>query len=114
MSKLVPIPTKTLVRAVIAVVAWPLFALLGAAVSARWLFRLSRRVARASLARRDKLHCARGHANDVVGRWECAHCGGAEYLGWVGSCTNCGDESVDWISCESCGLAIRLPWRSPP
>jgi hypothetical protein len=110
-SKLVPIPTRTLVRAAIAVVTWPLFALLGAAVSARWLVRLVRRVARASHARHDTLRCPRGHANDVVGRWGCEECG-AEYLGWVGACANCGDESVDWISCERCGLAIRLPWTS--
>jgi hypothetical protein len=58
----------------------------------------------------ETIPCPNGHANAVAARWECAACHG-QYLGWVGRCEICGSHA-DWFPCETCELAVVLPWRT--
>lgn len=104
---------KPIVRILFWFVAAPVFAAIGAAVTVSAISRFVTGALRLTRARREQLVCPRGHLNEVIGRWSCDACG-SEYLGWVGACEVCRDESADWIPCERCGLAIRLPWRPPP
>mgnify|MGYP000907691071 CR=1 FL=1 len=57
----------------------------------------------------DVLLCGAGHANPTHGRWTCG-CG-AVYLGHAfAPCPICG-MPAGWVKCETCGLAIRSPWK---
>ena len=87
----------------------PLYALYGLILLARWPFRLARSLGAARAAMKDELVCPHGHATSVVGRFHCGRCG-ADYLGWIGRCEVCGDESARWASCETCNVGMRLPW----
>jgi len=113
MSALIPIPPRKLARVALLAAAWPFLAVLGLVVAIAGAWRFALKLRRGMEARQDTLFCPRGHANETVGRWSCDRCGG-EYLGWLGACKNCGDESVDWFPCDRCGLAVKLPWRSRP
>lgn len=104
---------KTIGRILFWFAAWPVLAVIGAAVAVSSCSRFVSGLRRLARARCDTLVCPRGHANEVIGRWSCDACN-SEYLGWVGACEICRDESADWFPCERCGLAIKLPWRPPP
>jgi len=55
----------------------------------------------------DELPCPAGHANRLVGRWEC-RCGYV-YVGHVfAPCSSCG-QVAGWFPCERCGLGVRSP-----
>lgn len=110
MSSLLPVSSRTLLRVLAWLALWPLLAALGVWVSVAAFLRLAGRLLRARHALSEIVTCPRGHPNSVVGRWLCDRCG-SEYLGWVGECAVCGDESADWLPCERCSLAIALPWR---
>lgn len=91
----------------------PILAAVGLVVVAVRLPRVARWVRMLPTARAETIYCPQGHANETVSRWECANCGGAQFFGWVGRCSVCGSEIVDWIACSTCGLAILLPWKWP-
>lgn len=104
-----PVSPKTFARVLFWIVAWPFLAVVGACIVGGAVLGAARKLVRATRVRRDALRCPRGHAVDVIGRWLCENCG-SEFLGWVGACEVCGDESADWTPCR-CGLAVPLPWR---
>lgn len=89
--------------------AFPLFTLYGIWRVLRWGFGLIGAVIRMRRALDRVIRCPSGHANAVVGRWECASCR-AVYHGWVGRCPLCGAGAA-WISCSTCGVSVRLPWE---
>jgi len=73
----------------------------------RGLFRAH--AARQALA--SEIRCPNGHPNPTHGRFECAACR-ATYHGWVGRCGVCG-AGCAWFPCDTCGVAIPLPWERP-
>lgn len=87
----------------------PILALVGAVVVLIALDRWLRRARDLPTIFSATLPCPNGHANDVSARWECASCK-ATYQGWVGRCGICG-AGAGWFPCETCGVAIVLPWR---
>jgi len=88
----------------------PLLAIVGLLVVVAYLPRVARWVGRLPSFWADSLTCPNGHANALAARWECSSCHG-QYLGWVGKCEVCGSRDVDWFPCETCELAVVLPWR---
>ena len=93
-------------RILVALLALPWTLLTGAVRLAARLAKLPRLV-RAKNA--DHVVCPDGHPNAVMGRWACK-CG-ANYLGHAfGPCPVCG-APAGWLRCETCGLAIRSPWK---
>ena len=110
MTRTTRVTRASITRVGISLIMVPLFVIVGAFVvlaniprTVRWLKRLPSLWA-------DTLTCPNGHPNAVAARWECTTCHG-QYLGWVGRCAICGSKDVDWFPCETCELAVVLPWR---
>ncbi len=77
----------------------------------RFVFALLRFPGRVAVRLGDTLPCPVGHPNPLQGRWTCS-CG-ANYLGHAfAPCPIC-NLPAGFIRCETCGLAIRSPWKSP-
>ncbi|MGB8294686.1 MAG: hypothetical protein WCG85_04600 [Polyangia bacterium] len=87
----------------------PVFAIVGVFVAVAFFPRAVRWLKNLPAFWAASLACPNGHANAVAARWECVTCHG-QYLGWVGRCEICGSEA-DWFPCETCELAVVLPWR---
>ena len=93
---------------------WLLYLVLGLLVTPLWLLwglvRTSGRVLRVGVSLVDVVPCPDGHPNRVYGTWVCRGCG-ARFRGYAfAPCPVCGGVAA-YISCESCGLAIRAPFR---
>jgi hypothetical protein len=86
----------------------PLYALYGCIAALRALPRLARRLRGLQVGLADEVRCPNGHPNPTTGRFNCASCR-AEYHGWIGRCALC-RAPAGWTPCETCGVAIRLPW----
>lgn len=80
-----------------------------AAVFVRACFALVRLPGRLGAGVAVSVGCPVGHPNALHGRWTCG-CG-AMYLGHAfAPCPVCG-LPAGWMRCETCGLAIRSPWK---
>jgi hypothetical protein len=100
----------SITRVGISLIMAPLFAIVGAIVVVVYLPRVLRWLKHLPSFWADTLTCPNGHPNALAARWECTTCHG-QYLGWVGKCSVCGSNEVDWFPCETCELAVVLPWR---
>jgi hypothetical protein len=94
-------------RALLALLVSPLFAVYGTFVVVRGGARLVRRIRRARLLMRPTIRCAScGEDNALAGRWRCGICK-AEYHGFVGVCGLCGTPARAF-PCTKCRITIAL------
>ena len=87
----------------------PVYFVVGCFEVVRTLRGGARHVLRLPAALKHTITCPHGHPNDATGRFECLECK-AVYLGWVGRCPVCG-AGASYIACDTCGVAIPLPWE---
>jgi hypothetical protein len=100
---------KLVVAIMKAALGSPLYFLFGCFEILRAVFSAMRSATGIRTTLADAITCPHGHANPTTGRFQCLECK-AVYLGWVGKCPVCG-AGASYISCETCGVAVILPWE---